>query len=138
MLKSFMQKSMSLCVWISFVKSDFEQTWFFIKLIFLKLSLKWTAANIYKVWTEHKFFAFTMWRSFLKCEHLQTFTNFIQVGTVPSFHRKMTPVSSAFDWQSYNEAPASSGIDDSTTANALLEQIKVTRDSSDYLWYMTE
>ncbi|WJX28300.1 hypothetical protein P8452_17039 [Trifolium repens] len=56
----------------------------------------------------------------------------------PKFHRKMTPVNSAFAWQSYNEQPAASGGSDSFTANSLLEQIKVTWDKSDYLWYMTD
>ncbi|RZB55397.1 beta-galactosidase-like isoform X2 [Glycine soja] len=51
---------------------------------------------------------------------------------------KMTAVNSAFDWQSYNEEPASSNEDDSLTAYALWEQINVTRDSTDYLWYMTD
>ncbi|CAJ2637955.1 unnamed protein product [Trifolium pratense] len=55
----------------------------------------------------------------------------------PRFHRKMTAVSS-FAWQSYNEQPAASGGSDSFTANSLLEQVNVTRDSSDYLWYMTD
>lgn len=50
----------------------------------------------------------------------------------------MTPVNSAFAWQSYNEEPASSSQDDSIAAQALFEQVNVTRDSSDYLWYMTE
>ncbi|KAH1100755.1 hypothetical protein GLYMA_13G104000v4 [Glycine max] len=51
---------------------------------------------------------------------------------------KMTAVNSAFDWQSYNEEAASSNEDDSLTAYALWEQINVTRDSTDYLWYMTD
>ncbi|KOM39893.1 hypothetical protein LR48_Vigan04g009100 [Vigna angularis] len=52
--------------------------------------------------------------------------------------KKMTPVNSAFSWQSYNEEPASSSQDDSIAAEALWEQVNVTRDSSDYLWYMTD
>lgn len=58
--------------------------------------------------------------------------------SAPKFHRKMTPVNGAFNWQSYNEQPAASGGESSITINALLEQVKVTRDSSDYLWYMTD
>ncbi|XP_061362772.1 beta-galactosidase-like [Gastrolobium bilobum] len=54
------------------------------------------------------------------------------------WEKKMTPVNSAFAWQSYNEEPASSSEADSITAHALWEQVKVTRDSSDYLWYMTD
>jgi len=55
-----------------------------------------------------------------------------------SFHKRMTPVETTFDWQSYSEEPAYSSDDDSIIANALWEQINVTRDSSDYLWYLTE
>ncbi|CAJ1941689.1 unnamed protein product [Sphenostylis stenocarpa] len=51
---------------------------------------------------------------------------------------KMTAVNTAFDWNSYNEEPASSSEDDPFTAYALWEQINITRDSTDYLWYMTD
>ncbi|KAK7281206.1 hypothetical protein RIF29_08981 [Crotalaria pallida] len=57
--------------------------------------------------------------------------------SAPSFHRRMTPVSS-FAWQSYNEEPASSSQNDPITANSLWEQVNVTHDSSDYLWYLTD
>jgi hypothetical protein len=50
----------------------------------------------------------------------------------------MTSTNIKFDWQSYNEEPAYSSEDDSIIANALWEQINVTRDSSDYLWYLTD
>lgn len=50
---------------------------------------------------------------------------------------KMIPVNSAFYWQSYSEETASAGSD-STTLDGLVEQINITRDSSDYLWYLTE
>jgi hypothetical protein len=61
----------------------------------------------------------------------------MQIGA-KSFHRRMTPTDITFDWQSYNEEPAYSSEDDSIIAKALWEQINVTRDSSDYLWYLTE
>lgn len=61
----------------------------------------------------------------------------MQVGAKSSV-RSFTPVNSALDWQSYTEEPASSSSDDSNTAYALREQVSVTRDSSDYLWYLTE
>ncbi|KAK7354654.1 hypothetical protein VNO80_20120 [Phaseolus coccineus] len=63
--------------------------------------------------------------------------NTAKVG-VNNWLKKMTPVNSAFAWQSYNEEPASSSQDDSIAAEALWEQVNVTRDSSDYLWYMTD
>ncbi|KAE9608114.1 hypothetical protein Lal_00003639 [Lupinus albus] len=56
----------------------------------------------------------------------------------PRIHRQMTSINSAFVWQSYNEEPASSSENDRITGYALWEQVKVTRDSSDYLWYMTD
>ncbi|KAG5105605.1 hypothetical protein AAZX31_15G161400 [Glycine max] len=62
--------------------------------------------------------------------------NTAKVGN--SWLKKMTPVNSAFAWQSYNEEPASSSQADSIAAYALWEQVNVTRDSSDYLWYMTD
>ncbi|CAI8583774.1 unnamed protein product [Vicia faba] len=63
--------------------------------------------------------------------------NTAKVGA-PRFHRKMTPINNAFNWQSYNEQPAASGGESSITTAALLEQVGVTRDSSDYLWYMID
>ena len=61
----------------------------------------------------------------------------MQVGA-PSIQRKMSPVNGAFAWQSFNEEPASSSQNDAITAFTLWEQVNVTRDSTDYLWYMTE
>lgn len=44
-----------------------------------------------------------------------------------------------FSWESFNEDISS--LEDSSavaiTATGLLEQINVTRDTSDYLWYIT-
>lgn len=50
----------------------------------------------------------------------------------------MLPVNAdMLSWESYNEDTTS--LDDSSTFTALglLEQINVTRDASDYLWYIT-
>ncbi|RAL45629.1 hypothetical protein DM860_009493 [Cuscuta australis] len=51
---------------------------------------------------------------------------------------KMTPVVGGFSWQSYIEETPTSSESEMTTAKHLWEQLNVTRDSSDYLWYMTE
>ncbi|XP_058756150.1 beta-galactosidase-like [Vicia villosa] len=51
---------------------------------------------------------------------------------------KMISTNSAFSWQSYNEEPSYSTVKDTFTAYALREQVNVTRDSTDYLWYMTD
>uniref|UniRef100_A0A5B7A327 Beta-galactosidase n=2 Tax=Davidia involucrata TaxID=16924 RepID=A0A5B7A327_DAVIN len=56
----------------------------------------------------------------------------------PSFHMKMTPVSGgAFPWQSYNEETVSADDGDTLEMNGMWEQLNVTRDASDYLWYLT-
>ncbi|KAJ8541883.1 hypothetical protein K7X08_016749 [Anisodus acutangulus] len=49
----------------------------------------------------------------------------------------MIPVGGGLSWQSYNEETPSPDDSDTLSANGLLEQINITRDSSDYLWYMT-
>ncbi|XP_031252419.1 beta-galactosidase-like [Pistacia vera] len=50
--------------------------------------------------------------------------------------KQMTPVNK-FSWQSYIEESASSSDDKTFTTDGLWEQLNVTRDASDYLWYMT-
>ncbi|XP_076938285.1 beta-galactosidase-like [Bidens hawaiensis] len=50
---------------------------------------------------------------------------------------KMTSAGEGFTWQSYNDVTESYN-DNSFTNVGLLEQVNVTRDSSDYLWYMTD
>ncbi|MFS7991297.1 putative beta-galactosidase [Helianthus anomalus] len=55
----------------------------------------------------------------------------------PSTQKKMTTVAS-FDWQSYDEEAPSSDDSDTFSMSGLYEQLNVTRDASDYLWYLTE
>lgn len=62
--------------------------------------------------------------------------NTARIGAQSS-QMKMNPVST-FSWQSYNEETASAYTEDTTTMDGLLEQINITRDTTDYLWYMTE
>ncbi|KAF8010080.1 hypothetical protein BT93_J0904 [Corymbia citriodora subsp. variegata] len=50
---------------------------------------------------------------------------------------KMVPVS-GFSWQSYIEETVSAFGSDTFTKDGLLEQIGLTRDASDYLWYTTD
>lgn len=40
-------------------------------------------------------------------------------------------------WETFNEDIASSDNDARITVGGLLEQLNVTRDASDYLWYTT-
>ncbi|XP_022749933.1 beta-galactosidase-like isoform X1 [Durio zibethinus] len=55
-----------------------------------------------------------------------------------SSQKKMIPVNNAFSWQSYNDESPSTDDQDATVNDGLWEQIYVTRDTSDYLWYMTD
>lgn len=57
--------------------------------------------------------------------------------SAPRYHAKMTPVS-RFSWQSYIDETPSADDDSSFSGAGLFEQLNVTRDNSDYLWYMTD
>ncbi|KAI7980900.1 hypothetical protein LOK49_Contig94G00005, partial [Camellia lanceoleosa] len=54
-----------------------------------------------------------------------------------SYQPKMTPASGGFSWQSSTEQTVSADDSDTIAKAGLLEQISVTRDTSDYLWYLT-
>lgn len=51
---------------------------------------------------------------------------------------KMLPVSAAFNWQSFTEEAPTADDGDTLEKWGLYEQLNLTRDSSDYLWYLTE
>ncbi|GFY98448.1 beta-galactosidase 4 [Actinidia rufa] len=56
-----------------------------------------------------------------------------------SSQMKMTPVSDgALSWQSYIEETVSADDSDTIAKIGLWEQISITRDASDYLWYLTD
>uniref|UniRef100_A0A6N2MLH2 Beta-galactosidase n=1 Tax=Salix viminalis TaxID=40686 RepID=A0A6N2MLH2_SALVM len=55
-----------------------------------------------------------------------------------SSQMKMVPASTSFSWQSFIEETASADDDDTTTMDGLWEQIYMTRDATDYLWYLTD
>ncbi|KAL3535619.1 hypothetical protein ACH5RR_004080 [Cinchona calisaya] len=63
--------------------------------------------------------------------------NTAKVNT-PSTQAKMTPVGGQLSWQSYIDETPSADDRDTLAMNGLWEQINVTRDSSDYLWYLTD
>ena len=50
----------------------------------------------------------------------------------------MVPVISGVFWESYIEETVSADDSDTVAMDGLWEQINVTRDASDYLWYLTE
>ncbi|KAK4276546.1 hypothetical protein QN277_014682 [Acacia crassicarpa] len=63
--------------------------------------------------------------------------NTANVG-VQTSQTKMVPVNSKlFSWETYDEDLSSLDENSGITAAGLLEQINVTRDTSDYLWYIT-
>jgi len=49
---------------------------------------------------------------------------------------KMRPVDSRFSWETYDEDLSSLEESSRITAAGLLEHLNVTRDKSDYLWYI--
>nr|AEG76892.1 putative beta-galactosidase [Linum usitatissimum]AEG76893.1 putative beta-galactosidase [Linum usitatissimum] len=55
----------------------------------------------------------------------------------PRVHKKMTPLG-GFTWDSYIDEVASGFASDTTTEDGLWEQLYMTKDSSDYLWYMQD
>lgn len=63
--------------------------------------------------------------------------NTAKVGVQTSQMEMVSSGTQLFSWETFNEDLTS--LDDSSTFTApgLLEQINVTRDASDYLWYMT-
>lgn len=64
--------------------------------------------------------------------------NTAKVSTQSS-EAKMTPVlGGGLSWQSYNEETPSADDGDTLAMHGLYEQLNVTRDSSDYLWYLTD
>ncbi|KEH36209.1 putative beta-galactosidase [Medicago truncatula] len=62
--------------------------------------------------------------------------NTANVGTQTSVV-KMRPVDSRFSWETYDEDLSSLDESSRITAAGLLEHLNVTRDTSDYLWYIT-
>ncbi|KAG5246411.1 beta-galactosidase family protein [Salix suchowensis] len=63
--------------------------------------------------------------------------NTAKVG-VQTSHVKMLPTGSRlFSWETYDEDISSLGASSRMTTLGLMEQINVTRDTTDYLWYIT-
>ncbi|OVA08712.1 D-galactoside/L-rhamnose binding SUEL lectin domain [Macleaya cordata] len=60
-----------------------------------------------------------------------------QVGVQTSKMQMLPTNNELLSWEAYDEEVSSLGDDKMITAVGLLEQINVTRDTSDYLWYMT-
>lgn len=63
--------------------------------------------------------------------------NVIQIR-VPSIPMKMVPTSTRFPWESYHEEIPSSYDVDTFAKDGLVEQISMTRDKTDYFWYLAE
>lgn len=68
---------------------------------------------------------------------LRWFSCALKVG-VQREHTQMLPADSKLlSWETYDEDVSSLGQRSTITTVGLLEQLNVTRDTSDYLWYMT-
>ncbi|XP_010242207.1 PREDICTED: beta-galactosidase [Nelumbo nucifera] len=95
-------------------------------------------SNAYaKVAFENMHYDLPPWSISILPDCKNTIFNTARIGAQSSL-MKMTAVSSeGFPWQSYTEETASYD-DNSFTMVGLLEQINLTRDASDYLWYMTD
>ena len=66
------------------------------------------------------------------------FENFVQIG-VQSTRMTMLPTNAEmFSWQMYTEDLTTSDQDSGFSTYGLLDQVNVTRDASDYLWYTTK
>lgn len=63
--------------------------------------------------------------------------NTATVGVQTSKIQMLPTNSMMFSWETYDEDISSLGDGSTITAAGLLEQINVTRDNSDYLWYIT-
>lgn len=61
----------------------------------------------------------------------------VKVGTQTSHMKMASTNKQPHSWASYGEDISSLQGSSTLTASALLDQLNVTRDSSDYLWYMT-
>lgn len=61
-----------------------------------------------------------------------------QQVNAPRIHRNMVPTGTRFSWESFNEAAPSANEAGTFARNGLVEQISMTWDKSDYLWYLTE
>ncbi|XP_023638216.1 beta-galactosidase 2 [Capsella rubella] len=57
---------------------------------------------------------------------------------VPSILMKMVPTSTRFSWKSYKEGIPSSNEVGTFAKDGLVEQISMTRDKTDYFWYLTD
>ncbi|KAL8464064.1 hypothetical protein ACS0TY_033836 [Phlomoides rotata] len=58
--------------------------------------------------------------------------------TSKSSEAKMVGVGGGLSWESYNEQTPSADDSDTLAMAGLWEQVNITRDSSDYLWYLTD
>ncbi|EOA18550.1 hypothetical protein CARUB_v10007108mg [Capsella rubella] len=56
----------------------------------------------------------------------------------PRIHMKMSPTNTQFSWESYNEEIPSAYDNGNFSHDGLVEQISITRDKTDYFWYMTD
>jgi hypothetical protein len=61
----------------------------------------------------------------------------MKVRFQPSQIQMLPSNSKLFSWETYDEDVSSLAESSKITASGLLEQLSATRDTSDYLWYIT-
>lgn len=61
----------------------------------------------------------------------------LQVGSKTSLVNMLPTNVNRLPWQTFSEDVSSVDIDSKMMVSGLLDQLSVTRDTSDYLWYTT-
>lgn len=61
----------------------------------------------------------------------------LQIGVQSTRLTMLRANSQMFSWETFSEDLTTSDVDSAFTSFSLLDQVNVTRDSSDYLWYTT-
>ncbi|RZC44678.1 hypothetical protein C5167_037627 [Papaver somniferum] len=96
------------------------------------------ARSAIKVMFNNKHYTLPPWSSSILPDCENVVFNTAKVGVQTSKMQMLPANNKLVSWAAYNEEISSLGDDNKMiTAVGLLEQINVTRDTSDYLWYMT-
>lgn len=93
-------------------------------------------SNVLQQWLETSRYAFSVNVLHTSLRHHMN-PSLCQVGVKVS-EAQMAPANvKLHSWGTYNEDVLSSDTDSEITVIGLLEQLNITRDTSDYLWYTT-
>ncbi|KAI3861630.1 hypothetical protein MKW98_000582 [Papaver atlanticum] len=96
------------------------------------------ARSAVRVMFNNRHYTLPPWSSSILPDCENVVFNTAKVGVQTSKMQMLPATNKLVSWEAYNEEISSLGDDNKMiTAVGLLEQINVTRDASDYLWYMT-